>query len=523
MSRDYILAIDQSTSGTKALVVDREGTILARRSLEHRQIYPRPGWVEHDPLEIYENVKRAAREAVESAGIGPGQLAALTVTNQRETAVLWDRMTGLPVYNAIVWQCQRTAGMCADLRRAGFEETVRARTGLVLDPYFSAAKWRWMLDRAEGARQLLEEGRLLAGTIDSWLVWKLTGGGAHATDYTNASRTSLFNIHTLEWDEALCEGFGVPASLLPEVRSSDDVFGYTADLELFGGERVPISGVIGDSQAALFGNLCLEPGMAKATYGTGTSVLMNVGARPPAMAGGSGLVQAIAWGRGGRVVYALEAVIRTSGDSVKWVRDNLGLFSDMAEMEKLLTAAPQNEGVYLVPAFVGLGAPYWQADARAAITGMSRSTGRAHVVRAAVESIAYQVRDAVELLEAESGIPLRELRADGGASDNAVLMQFQADLLARPVVKSEVAELSAMGSIYLGGLGVGFWPSLDDIAAGPGRKHYRAYGPAMGPEERERQYAGWKRAVASVVSQATGGAEMRIINDKGDSTNGLYR
>lgn len=501
MDKNYVLAIDQSTSGTKALVVDRSGAIVARSSFAHKQLYPRAGWVEHDPLEIYESVKKAARQAVEAAGIEPAELAALTLTNQRETAVLWDRITGLPVYNAIVWQCQRTAGACAEYRRAGLEETVRERTGLLLDPYFSAAKWRWMLDHADGARSLLEEGRLLAGTIDSWLVWKLTGGKAHVTDYTNASRTSLFNIHSLEWDEDMCALFGVPASLLPDVRSSDEIVGWTEET-LPGGVSVPIAGLIGDSQAALFGHFCLEPGMAKATYGTGTSVLMNVGDRPASA--GKGLVQAIAWGRGGKATYALEAIVRSSGDTVKWARDQLGLFTDMDEMERLLAEAPNNEGVYLVPAFVGLGAPYWQPDARAALTGMNRGTGRPHIVRAAVESIAYQVRDAVELLEAQSGIPLKELRADGGAAANAVLMQFQADQLGRPVAKSDAAELSALGSAYLGGLGVGFWSSPEQLVR-EGIRKYRRYEPAAQREEADRDYAGWKRAVESVIGHSQAG------------------
>ncbi len=319
----YILAIDQSTSGTKALIVDRNGSVIARSSAEHKQSYPAPGWVEHDPLEIYNNVMKVALDVLGKTGISPGSLAALTVTNQRETAVMWDRETGIPVYNAIVWQCQRTAEQCASLKAAGHEEIVREKTGLMLDPYFSAAKWRWMLEHADGAAKKLDEGKLLAGTIDSWLIWKLTGGQVHATDYTNASRTSLFNIHTLEWDEEMCSLFGVPSVLLPEVKSSDDLFGYTEESGWLGA-RVPVSGIIGDSQAALFGNLCLEEGSAKATYGTGTSVLMNVGSKPAFS--GNGLVQAIAWGRGGEVTYALEAVIRTSGDSIKWIRDNLGLF-----------------------------------------------------------------------------------------------------------------------------------------------------------------------------------------------------
>ncbi|GGG08318.1 glycerol kinase GlpK [Paenibacillus abyssi] len=499
----YILAIDQSTSGTKALVVDRSGNVVAKSTADHTQYYPRAGWVEHDPLEIYENVNRTLKKALELAGIEASALAAVTITNQRETAVLWDKTNGRPVYNAIVWQCQRTADRCADYKAAGHEPEVRARTGLMLDPYFSAAKWGWMLEHAEGAGQLLAEGKLLAGTVDSWLLWKLTGGKVHATDYTNASRTSLFNIHALHWDEELCRLFGVPRELLPEIKSSDEVFGYTEAPELFA-ERIPISGIIGDSQAALYGQLCLEPGMAKATYGTGTSVLMNVGEKPAPS--GNGLVSAIAWGKGGEVTYALEAVIRTSGDSIKWVRDNLGLFTSFEEMERLLVQAPDNEGVYLVPAFVGLGAPYWDPYARAAITGMNRGTNKAHIIRAALESIAYQVRDAVELMLSETGICLKELRTDGGASDNATLMQFQADMLNQTVVKSDIAELSAMGSVYMGGLGVGFWASMDDITAQS--RSFRVYHPSIDSAQRDRDYSGWKRAVASVLVKTNDSVEM---------------
>ncbi|XEC97751.1 glycerol kinase GlpK [Paenibacillus tarimensis] len=491
----FILSIDQSTSGTKALVVDRGGRVLARSSAEHRQWYPAPGWVGHDPVEIYDNVKKCGLGALREAGVSPGSITALTVTNQRETAVIWDRTTGEPVCNAIVWQCRRTADRCAGLKAAGHEETVKKKTGLLLDPYFSASKWEWMLEHAEGAREKLAEGSLLAGTMDSWLLWKLTGGKVHATDYTNASRTSLYNIHTLEWDQDLCGLFGVPSSLLPEVKPSDDIFGYTEQSDWLG-VRVPITGVIGDSQAALFGNLCFEEGMAKATYGTGTSVLMNAGDKPPAA--DNGIIQAIAWGTNGKVTYALEAVVRSSGDSVKWIRDNLGLFADFGEMERLLEGITDNEGVYLVPAFVGLGAPYWQPDARAAIMGMNRATGRAHIIRAALESIAYQVRDAVDLLQSASGIELRELYADGGAADNGTLMQFQADMLNKRVIRSGIAELSAMGSVYLGGLAVGFWSSIDEICKLNTAAH-RYYEPAIEPAMRERYYSGWKQAVASVM------------------------
>ncbi|GFZ91962.1 glycerol kinase [Paenibacillus marchantiophytorum] len=499
-NKSYLLAIDQSTSGTKALIVDREGTIITRSTVSHVTSYPKLGWVEQDPIEIYNNVKRAAHEAMSSAGIGAETLAALTITNQRETAVIWDRMTGLPVYQAIVWQCQRTADLCAAYQAAGLEDRVRSKTGLMLDPYFSAAKWRWILQHVEGVQDKLAAGYLLAGTMDSWLIWKLTGGHVHATDYTNASRTSLFNIHTLEWDEELCSLFEVPRSLLPEVKSSDAIFGYTEDSTLFGGNRVPITGVIGDSQAALFGNQCFRVGMAKATYGTGSSVLMNVGDKP--VQAGNGLVSAIAWGIDGKVTYAVEAVIRTSGDCLSWVRDNLGLFSDFVEMEELLQEVPDSGGVYLVPAFVGLGAPYWDSYARASITGMNRGTNKAHIIRAALESIAYQVYDAVKLIEDETGIALQELRADGGGTSNDSLMKFQSDLLGKSVRKSEVAELSSLGSAYIGGISIGFWTSMTEITSKDNACHI--YTPTIEIEVREAYCAGWKKAVNSVLQEKAG-------------------
>ncbi|MFC0213621.1 glycerol kinase GlpK [Paenibacillus chartarius] len=495
MGKGYIVTVDQSTSGTKALVVDCSGAVVGRSSAEHRQIYPCAGWAEHDPLEIYDNVKLTVRRALESAGIDDSQIAVLTVTNQRETAVMWDRTTGLPVYPAIVWQCQRTADACAALQEKGYGELVRAKTGLMLDPYFSAAKWTWIIDHVPGVREKLEAGELLAGTIDCWLLWKLTGGAVHATDCTNASRTSLFNIHSLQWDDELCRLFQVPQQLLPEVKSSDEIFGYTNEPDLFEGRKVPISGVIGDSQAALFGNRCFRTGMAKATFGTGTSVLMNVGNHP--VDGGTGLVSAIAWGIGGTTTYALEAVIRSSGDCLKWVRDNLGLFTTFDQLEEMLEQVKEPDGVYLVPAFVGLGAPYWDPYARAAIVGMNRGTSKAHIVRAAVESIAYQVRDAVEFMQTESGVRLEELCADGGAATNGILMQFQADMLDCPIVQPVIAELSAMGSVYIGGLGVGFWTSQDEIAALP--RSYRKFEPDMSPELRAMKYAGWRRAVTTIL------------------------
>lgn len=495
MDKPFILAIDQSTSGTKALIVNRAGQIIARRSMAHEQIYPQAGWLEHDPVEIYTNVKTVIRQVMQDAGVLPSQLALLAITNQRETALIWDKTTGQPIYNAIVWQCRRTADMCEDYKARGYEQMVKDRTGLLLDPYFSATKWRWILDHVPGARDRMARGDLLAGTIDSWLVWKLTGGQVHATDYTNASRTSVFNIQTLTWDEELVDLFTLSPGMLPEVKSSTDLFGYTADPDLFA-EQVPISGVIGDSQGALFGQLCFKPGMAKATYGTGTSVLMNVGPKP--VVSRNGLVTAIAWGYKGEVHYALEGIIHTSADSLKWARENLGLFQSFEEAEQLATELPDNDGVYLVPAFVGLGAPYWDAHARAAFIGMSRRTNRAHLIRAALESIAYQVRDVFELIKSESGVDLQVLRADGGAAGNRFLMQFQADMLQTEVMTSAVPELSAMGSVYLGGLGMGVWSDPDEIARLMPTSN--RYVPHMAPDLADRYYQGWQKAVERVLT-----------------------
>ncbi|MFC4600987.1 FGGY family carbohydrate kinase [Cohnella hongkongensis] len=487
----YLLTVDQSTAGTKAMLTDREGRIRHRCSLAHRQIYPRDGWVEHDPLELYGNVKAAIRSVMDQAGIGPDGVAALTITNQRETALIWDRETGLPIANAIVWQCRRTADWCEGRKREGLEPLVLSRTGLPLDPYFSAGKWSWLLEH-EAAGIPVE--RLAAGTIDSWLIWKLTGGQVHATDYTNASRTQLFNIHTLKWDEQLADKLGIPLSLLPEVKDSDAVYGMTDEPELFPVPK-PIAGVIGDSQAALFGQQCTRPGMAKGTYGTGTSVLMHTGDEP--VKAGHGLVTAIAWGIGGRVEYALEGVIRSTGDSLNWVRNELGLFKDHAELEAAAADIPDTGGVYLVPAFVGLGAPHWNARARAAIIGLNRSSDRRHLLRAALESIAYQVADAVRLLSAETGLPLSELRVDGGATANELLMRFQADLLNAEVVRSEAAELSALGSAYMGGLALGWWDRNDLFSFY--RKH-KSYSPGMDGETRERLNRGWQAAVKAVLA-----------------------
>lgn len=488
-TQTYIIAIDQSTSGTKALLIDKHGQILHKKSRLHKQYYPQPEWVEHDPVELFENVRDTLLELMQTSGVRAEEVAVLTITNQRETAVVWDAETGEPVYPAIVWQCQRTADFCASLKEDGAESVVIEKTGLLLDPYFSATKFRWILDHI-GPRS----GQYMAGTIDTWLIWKLTDGKVFATDHTNASRTLLYNLQTGNWDEELIRLFGVERLQLPEIRSSNELFGTVGAV---GGlaAGIPISGVIGDSQGALFGQLCLEPGMAKATYGTGTSVLMNVGTTP--VRSDNGLVTAVAWSIDGQRTYALEGIIRSSGDTMKWMKDQLGLFDDYAQAEALAETLSNNEGVYLIPAFVGLGIPYWDTQARAALIGMSRSSGKAHIIRAGLESIAYQVRDTIEYMCRESETSVRDLRADGGAVHNRLLMQFQADLLQIEVQCSTMAELSAMGSAYLGGLAVGYWERLDDLLSL--QREYTTYAPLGHVEQANRYYAGWQDAVKKVT------------------------
>lgn len=495
MDKRYILAVDQSTSGTKSMVVDSRGEILARSSKEHVQHYPKLGWVEHDPLEIYENVKTVLKDVVNKCNLKPSDIYVIAITNQRETVVVWDRNTGVPVYNAIVWQCRRTAEICDELRNKGLEDIIKEKTGLMLDPYFSATKVKWILDNVQGAREKADRGELLLGNIDSWLIWKLTGGKSHATDYTNASRTLMFNIKTLAWDDDLLKIFDIPETMLPEVKCSDDIFGETKSGELFD-ISLPISGVIGDSQGALFGQQCFEVGMAKATYGTGSSILMNIGKQY--IEPKSGLVTAIAWGVDGEVEYALEGIIHCTGDTIKWVKENLGLFQEFSELEEMINSVSDNENVYVVPAFSGLGIPYWDAYARAAIVGMSRGSNKKHIVRAAVESIAYQIRGAVEVIQSESLISLKELRVDGGPTSNKFLMQFQADMLKVNVVKASIAELSSMGSVYLAGLAAGIWNSKEEIRKL--RKASDIYEAVMEDSLREKYYDGWQKAVKRVLT-----------------------
>jgi len=455
----YILALDQGTTSSRAIVFDHDGAIKAVAQKEFTQIFPMAGWVEHDPLEIWASQIGVAVEALGRAQVQPSDVAAVGITNQRETTIVWDRTTGQPLYNAIVWQDRRTADYCERLRADGAGETVQAKTGLLIDAYFSASKIRWILDQVPGARARAEAGELAFGTVDSWLVWNLTGHRCHVTDVSNASRTMLFNIHTLEWDEELLRLFGVPASMLPEVRSSSEVYGQVSPSIGIGG--MPIAGLAGDQQAALFGQMCRTPGMSKNTYGTGCFLLQNIGTAPTRSH--QRLVTTVAWQVGGRTEYALEGSVFIGGAVVQWIRDGLGLIRAAADIEPLAATVPDNGGVYLVPAFAGLGAPHWDPYARGTIVGITRGTSAGHIARAALESIAYQVADLLDAMRADAGVPLTELRVDGGAASNNALMQFQADLLGVPVVRPAVTETTAMGAAYLAGLAVGYWPSVEAI------------------------------------------------------------
>ncbi len=485
----FILALDQGTTSSRAIVFDHHGQILTVAQREFEQLFPQPGWVEHDAEEIWATQLAVAREAIEEAGLTAEDVAAIGITNQRETTVVWDRETGWPIHHAIVWQDRRTSDFCGALKAEGHEALFRERTGLVLDPYFSGTKVRWLLDHVEGARAKAALGELAFGTIDAWLVWNLTGGRVHVTDPSNASRTLLFNIHTGDWDDDLLRILDVPRSLLPDVRSSSEVYGMTAE-GLFDA-AIPIAGIAGDQQAALFGQLCTKPGMVKNTYGTGCFMLMNTGTE--AVPSKNNLLTTVAWEREGRTEYALEGSIFIAGAVVQWLRDGLGLIDSASEVEALAASVPDNGGVYLVPAFAGLGAPHWDPYARGTILGLTRGTTAAHLARAALESIAFQVADVLEAMEADAGIRLAELRVDGGASKNDLLLQFQADLLRVPVVRPKVLETTALGAAYLAGLAVGFWDGLDDLAEQ--WVEDRRFLPAMPEEEVRRLREGWKKAL----------------------------
>ena len=485
----YILALDQGTTSSRAIVFNNDGKIVSTAQKEFEQIYPKPGWVEHNPMQILETQFKVAKEAIKKAGLTGKDIAAIGITNQRETTVVWDKRTGEPVYNAIVWQCRRTALICDALKEKGLTETIRQKTGLVVDAYFSGTKVKWILDNVKGARERAERGDLLFGNIDTWLIWNLTGGKVHTTDYSNASRTMLFNINTLKWDKDILSELNIPESMLPQPKPSSCVYGYT-DKEIFGAE-IPIAGAAGDQQAALFGQACYEPGMAKNTYGTGCFMLMNTGEK--LVSSNNGLLTTIAWGVGDKVEYALEGSIFIAGASVQWLRDELKVIENSAASEALATAVKDSNGVYVVPAFVGLGAPYWDMYARGAILGLTRGANRNHIVRATLESIAYQTKDVLEAMQEDSKIKLQALKVDGGAVANNFLMQFQADILGVPIYRPEITETTALGAAYLAGLAVGYWSSKDEIAEKWNID--RVFNPDMDEKVRDKMYAGWKKAV----------------------------
>jgi glycerol kinase len=485
----YILALDQGTTSSRAIIFDNAGKIVNVAQKEFTQIYPKAGWVEHDPMEIWGTQSGVAREVLDKAGITADQIAAIGITNQRETTVVWDKNTGKPVYNAIVWQCRRTASICDDLKSKGLEASIREKTGLVVDAYFSGTKVKWILDNVAGAREKAEKGDLIFGNIDTWLIWNLTGGKSHVTDYSNASRTMLFNINTLEWDADILKALNIPKAMLPEAKPSSFVYGYTTK-ELFGAE-IPIAGAAGDQQAALFGQACFQPGMAKNTYGTGCFMLMNTGEK--LVGSSNGLLTTIAWGLNGKVEYALEGSIFVAGAAVQWLRDELKIIDNAAASEEMAAAVDDTNGVYVVPAFVGLGAPYWDMYARGSVMGLTRGANKNHLVRATLESIAYQTRDVLEAMQEDSKIELKTLKVDGGAVANNFLMQFQADILGVPVDRPVVTETTALGAAYLAGLAVGYWSDKNEIA-----KKWnvdKTFVPAMEEEGRNKKYAGWKKSV----------------------------
>ncbi|MEI6243983.1 MAG: glycerol kinase GlpK [Acidobacteriota bacterium] len=491
--KTFVLALDQGTTSSRAIIFDRSGRIVSSAQQEFEQIYPASGHVEHDPEAIWTSQLATAREAITRAGITAEQLAAIGVTNQRETTILWEKATGKPIANAIVWQSRVTAPICDRLKADGHEPLFRARTGLVVDAYFCGTKVKHLLDSSDGLRARAARGEILFGTVDTFLIWRLTGGRCHVTDVSNASRTLMFNIHTLAWDDELLKVLDVPRAMLPEVRSSSEVYGHT-DPAIFGA-AIPIAGAAGDQQAALFGQACFEPGAAKNTYGTGCFMLMNTGAN--AVPSEKGLLTTVAWKINGATTYALEGSVFIAGAAVQWLRDGLHAIKTSGDVERLMAEVADTDGVYLVPAFVGLGAPYWNPHARGVIVGLTRSTTMAHIARAAVDAMAYQTLDVLEVMQVESGVPLSMLKVDGGAAVNAMLLQFQADLLRVPVRRPVVAETTALGAAYLAGLAVGYWDGLDDV-----RRNWaldREFGPVMPLADRDRLCAGWKKAV-----QATG-------------------
>ena len=490
MSKKYILAIDQGTTSSRAIVFDKAGKIVNVTQKEFTQIFPKPGWVEHDAMEIWSSVQSVVAEALAYRNVSGDEIAAIGITNQRETTVVWDKNTGRPIYNAIVWQSRQTVGICEELKEKGLNDTFRDKTGLLIDAYFSGTKVKWILDNVEGAREKAEKGDLLFGTIDTWITWKLTGGKSHVTDYSNASRTLMYNIYDLKWDEELLEHLNVPANLLPEVKPSSEVYGYTTP-QTFYGYEIPISGMAGDQQAALFGQACFTEGMAKNTYGTGCFMLMNTGEN--AVKSDNGLLTTIAWGIDGKVKYALEGSVFVAGSAIQWLRDGLRMFRDAAESEAYAERIKSTDGVYVVPAFVGLGTPYWDSDVRGSIFGLTRGTEKEHFVRATIESLAYQSKDVLSAMEADSGISIKKLRVDGGACANNFLLQFQSNLLGTDVERPECIETTALGAAYLAGLAVGFWKDKKEIATQWAVE--RTFNVEMEKEEADELYSGWQKAV----------------------------
>ena len=495
MTQEYIIALDQGTTSSRAVLLDKNANIIEVTQREFTQIYPQAGWVEHNPMEIWASQSSTLNEVVAKAGITSDKIAAIGITNQRETTIVWEKETGKPIYNAIVWQCRRTADICTQLKADGHESYIRKTTGLVVDPYFSGTKIKWILDHVEGARERAEKGELLFGTVDTWLVWKLTQGRAHVTDYTNASRTMLFNIHTKQWDDKMLELLDIPKAMLPKVCNSSEIYGQT-NIGGKGGVRIPVAGIAGDQQAALYGHLCVDTGMAKNTYGTGCFMLMNTGDR--AVESKNGLLTTIACNAKGQPCYALEGSIFMGGASIQWLRDELRLIHDSADSEYFATKVKDTNGVYVVPAFTGLGAPYWDPYARGAIVGLSRGVNRNHIVRATLEAIAYQTREVLDAMQSDSGEKLAALRVDGGAVANNFLMQFQADILDVKVERPKVREVTALGAAYLAGLAVGFWKDLEELRGKAIVE--RTFEPKQTPEKRTALYQGWKKAVQRALA-----------------------
>lgn len=495
--KKYIIALDQGTTSSRAVLLDHDANIVGIAQREFTQIYPKTGWVEHDPMEIWATQSSTLNEVVAKTGITSDQIAAIGITNQRETTIVWNKNTGKPVYNAIVWQCRRTAEFCDQLKEKGYTDYIRNTTGLVVDPYFSGTKVKWILDNVEGAREQAEKGELLFGTVDTWLIWKLTQGRVHVTDYTNASRTMMFNIHSKQWDDKMLEILDIPRSMLPEVKNSSEIYGQT-NIGGKGGVRIPIAGIAGDQQAALYGHLCVNAGQAKNTYGTGCFMLMNTGNK--AITSQNGLLTTICCNAKGEPAYALEGSVFIAGASIQWLRDELKIVHDSADTEYFAQKVPDCNGVYVVPAFTGLGAPYWDPYARGAIVGLSRGANRNHIVRATLESIAYQTKDVLEAMLSDSGEKLQSLRVDGGATANNFLMQFQADILNTQVERPTVKEVTALGAAYLAGLATGFWKDLEELRDKASIE--RTFLPDQNEAKQQRRYKGWKKAVKRALEWA---------------------